>query len=71
MSQPNGTPGIDASELREKLPQNPDTPQKAVSVETAQAAVKQLNEKESGKDEKDQKTYGRTPDGTGEYSVYS
>ena len=73
MSQPNGIHGIDASGLRERLPQNPDTPQKAESAETAQEAVKQLNEQESkeGKDEKDKKTYGRTPDGTGEYPVYS
>ena len=70
---PNGTPGVDASQLQEKLPRNPDTPQKAESVETAQAAVHQLNEQEKkeDKDEKDKKTYGRTLDGTGEYSSYS
>ena len=73
MSQPNGTPGIDASGLRERLPQNPDRPQKAESVETAQKAVQQLNEQESkeNKAEKEKKTYGRTPDGTGEYPAYS
>ena len=73
MSQPNGTPGIDASGLRERLPQNPDRPQKADSVETAQKTVQQLNEQEAkgNKDEKDKKTYGRTLDGTGEYSAYS
>lgn len=73
MSQPNGTPGIDASQLQEKLPQNPDAPQKAESVESAQEAVSRLNEQESkgDKQEKDKKTYGRTPDGTGEYLVYS
>lgn len=73
MSQPNGMPGIDTSGLRERLPQNPDTPQKAESVETAQEAVKQLNEQEQheAKDEKEKKTYGRTPDGTGEHHVYS
>ena len=73
MSQPNGHPGIDASGLRERLPQNPDTPQKAESVETAQKAVHELNEQEKkdDKEEKQKKTFGRTPDGTGEYCVYS
>lgn len=71
MSLPNGTPGIDASGLRARLPQKPDQPQKAESVETAQEAVHYLNEQEKreNKDEKDKKTYGRTPDGTGEYHV--
>ncbi|KAI6812091.1 Phosphatidylethanolamine, partial [Hortaea werneckii] len=66
MSQPNGTPGFDASGLRERLPQRPEAPQKAESVETAQDAVKQLNEQESkqNKDDKEKKTFGRTPDGT-------
>ena len=62
---------MDASGLRERLPQQPDAPQKASSVETAQDAVKQLNAQEQDKDEKEQRTYGRTPDGTGEYLVYS
>ena len=69
MSQPNGTPGFDASGLRERLPQRPEAPQKAESVETAQDAVKQLNEQEpkQNKDDKEKKTFGRTPDGTGMY----
>lgn len=73
MSLPNGSTGIDAGGLRERLPQNPDAPQKAESVETAQEAVRQLNteEQEKGKDEKNTRTYGRTPDGTGEYFPYS
>ena len=67
MGEPNGTTGIDASGLRERLPQKPDAPQKAESVETAQEAVRKLNdqEQEKGKDEKNTRTYGRTPDGTG------
>ncbi|KAK3721048.1 phosphatidylethanolamine N-methyltransferase [Vermiconidia calcicola] len=66
MDQPNGTAGADTSVLKEKLPQQPDTPQKALSIETAEAAVKQLNEQESkeDKDEKHKKTFGRTLDGT-------
>ena len=73
MDQPNGTAGVDTSVLKEKLPQQPDTPQKALSIETAEAAVKQLNEQESkeDKDEKHKKTFGRTLDGTGEYTLYS
>lgn len=44
-------------------------PQKAQSVDTAQEAVHALNAQEAAqnKKEKDKKTYGRTPDGTGEY----
>lgn len=73
MSEPGGTSGVDASSLRERLPRNPDTPQKAESVETAQHAVQQLNEQEQkeDKDEAEKKTFGRTPDGTGEYPLYS
>lgn len=61
--------GVDASGLRERLAQQPDAPQKASSVETAHETVRALNEQEAkgGKDEKERKTYGRTPDGTGEY----
>lgn len=61
--------GVDASGLRERLPNKPAAPPKAKSVETAQQAVRALNEQEQaeGKDEKDRKTYGRTLDGTGEY----
>lgn len=64
------TTGIDAGSLRERLPQKPETPQKAESVETAQDAVRQLNAEESKKsvNEKDRKTFGRTPDGTGKTS---
>ena len=71
MSEPNGTPGVDASGLRERLPNKPDAPQKAESVETAQDAVRALNDKEAkeDKDEKDKRTFGRTPDGTGAYST--
>ncbi|KAK4574683.1 phosphatidylethanolamine N-methyltransferase [Recurvomyces mirabilis] len=66
MSGGNDVPGIDTSGLRERLPQNPDIPQKAASTETAQRAVRQLNDQEAqgGKDEKDKRTFGRTPDGT-------
>ena len=70
---PNGSLGIDTSGLRERLPQKPDAPVKAESIETAQDAVKQLNQQEQREDklEKDKKTYGRTPDGTGEYTMCS
>ena len=73
MGDPNGSLGIDTSGLRERLPQKPDTPVKAESVETAQDAVRQLNQQEQSEDklDKDKKTYGRTPDGTGEYLACS
>lgn len=60
---------MDANGLRERLPQTPDIPRKAASVETAQDAVKSLNEQEQkeDKEEKDKKTFGRTPDGIGMY----
>lgn len=63
-SAPNGS--VDSSELRQRLPNDPSTPQKAESVETAQKTVLDLNtqEEESSKKASDKKTYGRTPDGT-------
>ena len=69
MSEANGTAGINAEGLRERLPQKPEAPQKAESNETAQAAVRQLNDQEEkqDKDEKEKKTFGRTLDGTGAY----
>ncbi len=69
MSELVGEAGVDVDGLRERLPQHPEAPQEAESVEAAQEAVKTLNEDESkkGKDDKDKKTYGRTPDGTGAY----
>ncbi|KAK5133729.1 phosphatidylethanolamine N-methyltransferase [Meristemomyces frigidus] len=66
MSDINRTTGIDASGIRERLPQKPEAPQLAKSIETAHEAVKALNEQEAkqDKDEKEKKTFGRTPDGT-------
>lgn len=69
MTDPIEPAGVDASGLRERLPNKPEAPQKAESAETAQQAVRALNEQEQadGKEEKDRKTYGRTLDGKGEY----
>ena len=70
MAEPNGgPPGHHLSGLRERISQTPEMPQKAQSVDTAQEAVLALNAQEAAqnKKEKDKKTYGRTPDGTGEY----
>lgn len=57
--------------LRERLPHRPESPVKAENADVAQEAVQVLNEQEAGqeKDEKDKKTYGRTPDGTGAYTT--
>ncbi len=65
------TPNVET--LRQRLPHQPDAPQQADSVQSAEAAVKQLNqgEQEKGKDERHTRTYGRTPDGTGEHLVQS
>lgn len=73
MAEPIHETGVDTSGLRERLSKKPDSPIKASSVETAQDAVKQLNDQEQreNKDEKERQTYGRTPDGTGEYLGYS
>ena len=70
MADPNGADGVvDASGLRERLPQNPEAPQKAASEQTAQEAVRSLNDSEAKEDkaEKDKRTFGRTLDGTGAY----
>jgi hypothetical protein len=62
--------GLDVEGLRERLPHQPEAPVKAETVNVAQDAVKELNEQQAseGKDEKDKKTFGRTPDGTGAYT---
>lgn len=71
MEDARSRPGIDANGLRERLPNKPDAPQQAESLESVQAAVRALNAKEQQeeKEEKEKKTYGRTPDNTGEFSV--
>lgn len=61
--------GSNASELRERLPQRPEKPQKAVSIDTAKNVVEELNRSEAKEEDegetKAKRTYGRTPDGTG------
>ena len=61
--------GVDASGIRERLPKSPEAPQHAESVQAAQDVVKSLNEQEAKHDkgEKEKKTFGRTPDGTGAF----
>lgn len=65
--------GVNVDGLRERLPHQPEAPVKAANVNAAQDAVKVLNEQQAGeeKDEKDKKTFGRTPDGTGAYNIPS
>jgi hypothetical protein len=71
MSSANDGLGVNMEGLRERLPQQAETPVKADNEQSASDAVKALNEKEAGeqKDEKDKKTFGRTPDGTGAYKT--
>jgi hypothetical protein len=65
--------GVNVDGLRERLPHQPEAPVKAANVNAAQDAVKVLNDQQAKeeKDEKDKKTFGRTPDGTGAYSIPS
>lgn len=54
----------DGSQLRERPSAKPMHMQDA---EAAKQKVLELNEQEDGKSEREKKTYGRTPDGTGKY----
>lgn len=70
MADTSDPSGPDASELRQRLTTNADTPQRGLTEETAESVVRKLNQERDArgvKDEKDRRTYGRTPDGTGEY----
>ena len=71
MSSANDGLGLHVEGLRERLPQQAEPPVKADNEQSASDAVKALNEKEAGeqKEEKDKKTFGRTPDGTGAYKT--
>lgn len=73
MSSSNSGLGVNMEGLRERLPSQPEAPIKAANADEAQDAVKILNEQEASeeKDEKDKKTFGRTPDGTGAYKIPS
>ena len=55
-------PGLDAENLRKR-----NVPIQARTEDEARNAVLDLNaqEERTAKDEKDRKTFGRTPDGTG------
>ena len=70
MPSGNSGLGVNVEGLRERLPHQPEAAVKAENVNTAQDAVKVLNEQQASeeKDEKDKKTFGRTPDGTGAYT---
>lgn len=59
---------VEGSELRGGAPHSTVTPQKRESSADAREKVLELNSAEdmNGKDEKDRRTYGRTPDGIGE-----
>lgn len=63
--------GVSGSELRHRLPRNPEKPQQAESIDVARDAVVELNSAEEGsdKDEKEKRTFGRTPDGTGKFGA--
>lgn len=62
-------------DLRARLRQQPDQPQRAPTEDDAKKVVEDLNAEDTGEDEdakegSESRTYGRTPDGTG-MSLYS
>jgi len=59
---------VDATEVRQRLAQQPALPQQAVEADAKQT-VSDLNadEEHSSKAEDKKRTYGRTPDGTGRH----
>ena len=69
MASQSTSSGIDSASVRERLPQKPDVPQKTKDANAAHEVVKALNEREQNadKEEREKKTFGRTPDGTGEF----
>lgn len=70
MSEPNVSTGVDEGGLRERLPHTSEAQCNASSSEGAQDAIRSLSEKEANRDrdEKEKRTYGRTPSGTGAYA---
>lgn len=67
MSSSSFHDAVSSAQVRERLPQNPEQPQQVASTEEARKAVRQLNDQEASKNDKDKRTYGRTPDGTGAF----
>lgn len=57
-------PRADSSQLRERPTAKP---LHMHDSDSAKQKVLELNEQEDSKDEREKKTYGRTPDGTGKY----
>lgn len=55
-----------AGELRQRLPQEPAVPQQAQDSSDAKQIVMDLNAAEDKSASKEKKTFGRTPNGTGE-----
>jgi len=57
---------VGGSELRQRLPEQPAIPQQAENPDAARDTVRSLNDEEDKKDdERDKRTYGRTPSGIG------
>jgi phosphatidylethanolamine N-methyltransferase len=53
---------VEQSGLRERTSEKP---QQLDTADEARQRVLELNEREDSKDDKEKRTYGRTPDGTG------
>ena len=67
MSADSSADGHVESQLRQRLPTQPDLAQQAPAIDAAKQAVIDLNsaEDQAGKKEEDKRTYGRTPAGKG------
>jgi len=64
MTDVGNVPGADGSQLRERPSAKP---MHMRDPDAAKQKVLELNEQEDAKGEREKKTYGRTPDGTGKY----
>lgn len=64
MTDVDTVPGADGSQLRERPSVKP---MRMRDSDAAKQKVLELNEQEDSKGEREKKTYGRTPGGTGKY----
>lgn len=64
MTDVGNVSGADGSQLRDR---SSAKPMHMRDSDAAKQKVLELNEQEDAKSEREKKTYGRTPDGTGKY----
>lgn len=70
-SSPAQDATVGQQELRQRIAQDPSVPHRAEDEDSAKQAVIKLNEAENDKDkpEGQKKTFGRTPSGTGKWTL--